>query len=167
MTGSRYPSCQQSPKQTRSSLFSGQRFLITATFRSRKEVRWSSSSSNDAFRRSNARPIGEFGSRSCGGHASNANRIRFCQPEERREGRRTDRTFPMELFVQRLCIFVRSPVRPHSPCFPRELARLRNFRFGLIQFSKSFDFLADVPDFWLRVSAWNRVPSLFSWLSVG
>lgn len=136
-------------------------------FQSRKKVRWSSSFSNDAFRCPNARPIGEFESRSCGGHASNANRIRSCQPEERREGRRTDRTFPMELFVQRLCIFVRRPVRPHSPRFPRELARLRNFRFGLIQFSKSFDFLADVPDFWLRVFARYRVPSLFSSLSMG
>lgn len=40
------------------------------------------------------------------------------------------------------CIFVRRNVPPGP--LPREPARLRNFRFGLIQFRKSFDFLADV-----------------------
>lgn len=42
------------------------------------------------------------------------------------------------------------------PLYPRELARLRNFRFGLIQFSKSFDFLPDVPDFWYGVFSQQR-----------
>lgn len=42
------------------------------------------------------------------------------------------------------------------PLYPRELARLRNFRFGLIQFSKSFDFLPDVPDFWYGVFCQQR-----------
>ena len=122
----------------------------------------------EEHRRSNARVLSaEFESRS-------ERRTRFeCKPNPTcslvlparrvtREGRGTDRTSPMELFVQRLCIFVRRtvplrspPSRPTPP--PPPWARLRNFRFGLIQFSKSFDFLADVPDFWLsEFFAWKE-----------
>ena len=82
------------------------------------------------------------------------------QPEEWREGwgGHTGRSRWSFSFRAPWCVYSSAELVPPC-CTPpplRELARLRNFRFGLIQFSKSFDFLPDVPDFWYGVFSQQR-----------
>lgn len=98
----------------------------------------------------------ECETRSVSGHATNANRnpdpdfirVEIAGTIARGTGigRAGNSSFPVELFVGTRC--ARPQKRPGRlslsiSLFGGQLARLRNFRFGLIQFRRSFDSLAD------------------------